>query len=316
MSSFGANGTMRGVTFSVLFVLLTLWSDGAVSASVSSMNNAAAAAASAAAAAVVANEHDNRMYYWDAPPSWMLPCGQNKIVIEKDITTWEDLNSILLQISKHAHSSSLEANHKKQIFLDLYFNDSSTFESIYKQYGHQWLPRPPANKEALNKKLRSMDVATAFRKIYGILQHYAVGLEQATLDQMFSHKGEFEAHFRQLQNSLKQLLCEFDMSITLLKIRKDPDVLRDVMSVEQRKPADALGEHQITLRDYVILRDFIGITDYVSKLFKYLSQHPEKRPVRVMGPEVEMLHTQQEYQKQLQQQPPPLRHLTIHRKNH
>lgn len=118
--------------------------------------------------------------------------------------------------------------------------------------------------------------------MYGFLQHYAVGLEQATLDQMFTRKGGFDGHFREVQNSLKQLLCEFDMSISLLRIRKDPDVLRDVMSVEQRKPVDALGEQQIMLRDYIILRDFIGMTDYVSKLFHHLANYPEKRPASVL----------------------------------
>ena len=106
-----------------------------------------------------------------------------------------------------------------------------------------------------------------------------MGLEQATLDQVFAHEGKFANLFREIQNSLRQFLCDFDMSIHLLKIQKDPDVLRDVMSVEQRKPN---GEHKITLRDYMILRDYIDMVRYINKLFGYLSRHPEKSPASVL----------------------------------
>lgn len=144
-------------------------------------------------------------------------------------------------------------------------------------------------------------IETAFRRVYGYLQHYAVGLEQATLDQMFTHEGRFANLFREIQNSLRQFLCDFDMSIHMLKIQKDPDVLRDVMSVEQREIS---GEHRITLRDYMILRDYIEMVRYINKLFGYLARHPEKSPAYILR-ESMMDDSAMSQSPQSQSQPPP-----------
>ncbi|XP_022663809.1 uncharacterized protein LOC111251475 isoform X2 [Varroa destructor] len=249
----------------VLLCMLSLWTDGAISAPLQSSSGRGSG------------------HVINGIPTWTSPCGQDGLGDIPEVKTWSQLQSLLLEIGRHARISSLEAGHKKKLFLENRYNDSTSFESLYQQYVHDWLPRPPATPEDFEKTFEEMNVTTAFRKVYGYLQHYAVGLEQATLDQMFTRKGGFDGHFREVQNSLKQLLCEFDMSISMLKIRKDPDVLRDVMSVEQRKPVDALGEHQIMLRDYVILRDFISITEYVSRLFTRLAKHPEKRPENVLN---------------------------------
>lgn len=187
---------------------------------------------------------------------------------------WSKLRGLLLKISERAKVSSAEAEQKKNQFLEGAYNDSD-FESLYADYKHDWLPRAPNDFE---EDFKNMNVETAFRKVYGYLQHYAVGLEQATLDQVFAHEGQFAGLFVEVQNTLKQLLCEFEASISMLKINKDPDILRDVMSVEQRRTTT---QHQIMLRDYIILRDYINITNYVDKLFAYLAEHPSSMPESV-----------------------------------
>ncbi|XP_018496948.1 uncharacterized protein LOC108864931 [Galendromus occidentalis] len=208
---------------------------------------------------------------------WRSPCGASTIGPLAETPDWGKLHNLLSEISMRAEMTSREAEQKKKQFLEGTYNDS-LYEDIYRSTRHNWLPRPPRESE-YEDDFNNTNIETAFRRVYGYLQHYAVGLEQATLDQVFAHEGKFANLFREIQYSLRLFLCDFDMSISLLRIKKDPDVLRDVMSVEQRKP---IGEHKITLRDYMILRDYIDMVSYVSKLFAFLAKHPEKSPALVL----------------------------------
>lgn len=39
------------------------------------------------------------------------------------------------------------------------YNDSTSFESLYQQYVHDWLPRPPATPEDFEKTFEEMNVS-------------------------------------------------------------------------------------------------------------------------------------------------------------
>ncbi|EEC06517.1 hypothetical protein IscW_ISCW004744 [Ixodes scapularis] len=146
--------------------------------------------------------------------------------------------------------------------LEKTFSDSE-FEESVAYYMQSWLPNVPAPTE---EHFKTMTKEEAYRTSFGYVQYYAVGLEQAVLDQIF-HNGPFHRLFLEIQNNLGQLLCELQLGIVHFNVAKNPDVLRDVMSHEYR---DIKQDSQRNLRDYIILREYIKLTKYISQLFSYL----------------------------------------------
>ncbi|KAH7981161.1 hypothetical protein HPB49_022115 [Dermacentor silvarum] len=149
--------------------------------------------------------------------------------------------------------------------LERTFSDSE-FEDSVASYMQSWLPNVPTPSE---EHFKSMTKEEAYKTTFGYVQYYAVGLEQAVLDQIF-HNGPFHRLFLEIQQNLGQLLCELQIGIVHFSVAKNPDVLRDVMSHEYR---DIKQDSQRNLRDYIILREYIRLTRYISELFAYLRDH-------------------------------------------
>ncbi|XP_065287521.1 uncharacterized protein [Dermacentor albipictus] len=151
------------------------------------------------------------------------------------------------------------------ILLERTFSDSE-FEDSVASYMQSWLPNVPTPSQ---DHFKSMTKEEAYKTTFGYVQYYAVGLEQAVLDQIF-HNGPFHRLFLEIQQNLGQLLCELQIGIVHFNVAKNPDVLRDVMSHEYR---DIKQDSQRNLRDYIILREYIRLTRYISELFAYLRDH-------------------------------------------
>lgn len=103
MGSFGANGTMTGFALSVLLCMLSLWTDGAISAPLQSSSGRGSG------------------HVINGIPTWTSPCGQDGLGDIPEVKTWSQLQSLLLEIGRHARISSLEAGHKKKLFVSTYF---------------------------------------------------------------------------------------------------------------------------------------------------------------------------------------------------
>lgn len=195
-------------------------------------------------------------------PLWVNPCSLDDSVASRGEITAEDIRTLLDAVANRARVANEEADKAKRKFLEKTFSDSE-FEESVAYYMQSWLPNVPAPSE---EHFKTMTKEEAYRTSFGYVQYYAVGLEQAVLDQIF-HNGPFHRLFLEIQNNLGQLLCELQLGIVHFNVAKNPDVLRDVMSHEYR---DIKQDSQRNLRDYIILREYIKLTKYISELFSYL----------------------------------------------
>ncbi|KAL1415750.1 hypothetical protein MTO96_006626 [Rhipicephalus appendiculatus] len=199
-------------------------------------------------------------------PLWVNPCNlPDDASGHADHLSPQDVRNMLDAVANRARVASEEADKAKRRFLERTFSDSE-FEDSVASYMQSWLPNVPTPSE---EHFRSMTKEEAYKTTFGYVQYYAVGLEQAVLDQIF-HNGPFHRLFLEIQQNLGQLLCELQIGIVHFNVAKNPDVLRDVMSHEYR---DIKQDSQRNLRDYIILREYIRLTRYISELFAYLRDH-------------------------------------------
>lgn len=92
-----------------------------------------------------------------------------------------------------------------------------------------------------------------------------MGLEQILLDQIL-HDGKMITQFKDIEYELFQLLCEIQFGMHVQNIQLKSDVLRHVMSHQYRD----INESSLrNLRDYLILRDYIAATNFITQLFAY-----------------------------------------------
>lgn len=199
-------------------------------------------------------------------PLWVNPCNlPDDARGHADHLSPQDVRNMLDAVANRARVASEEADKAKRRFLERTFADSE-FEDSVASYMQSWLPNVPMPTE---DHFRSMTKEEAYKKTFGFVQYFAVGLEQAVLDQIF-HNGPFHRLFLEIQQNLGQLLCELQIGIVHFNVAKSADVLRDVMSHEYR---DIKQDSQRNLRDYIILREYIRLTRYISELFAYLRDH-------------------------------------------
>lgn len=199
-------------------------------------------------------------------PLWVNPCNlPDGAKAHGAGLSAQDIRNMLDAVSNRARVAQEEAEKAKRKFLERTFSDSE-FEDSVAYYTQSWLPNVPAPTE---EHFKSLTREEAFKIAFGYVQYYAVGLEQAVLDQIF-HNGPFHRLFLEVQQNLGQLLCELQIGIVHFNVAKNPDVLRDVMSHEYR---DIRQDSQRNLRDYIILREYIKLTKYISELFAYLRDH-------------------------------------------
>jgi len=100
---------------------------------------------------------------------------------------------------------------------------------------------------------------------YEYIQYFAVGIEQILEDQQ-SYESSMIKKFEEIEYQLYELLCNLQYSIHLLNIPQRPNVSRSVMSREYR---DVEEMSRRNLRDYVILKEYISVTNFIAKLFAY-----------------------------------------------
>lgn len=202
----------------------------------------------------------------DDHPLWVNPCNlPDDASGHADQLSPQDVRNMLDAVANRARVASEEADKAKRRFLERTFSDSE-FEDSVASYQQSWLPNVSTPSE---EHFKSMTKEEAYKTTFGYVQYYAVGLEQAVLDQIF-HNGPFHRLFLEIQQNLGQLLCELQIGIVHFNVAKNPDVLRDVMSHEYR---DIKQDSQRNLRDYIILREYIRLTRYISELFAYLRDH-------------------------------------------
>lgn len=124
------------------------------------------------------------------------------------------------------------------------FKDASFTEGLA-SHRLNWLPK-------INRaELKTMSLEDACRYFFTRLQYYGVALEQVITDEVL-YGGNFLPLFREAENHLTQVLCQLQMSTYLLRVRLDPDVMRDVMNQRYRTGTAS----QIALRNYLIFRDY------------------------------------------------------------
>lgn len=114
----------------------------------------------------------------------------------------------------------------------------------------------------------SLQEEDAFVQAFQYLQYYAVGFEQIILDQIL-HDGQMLNEFREIEEHLGQLMCELQLGMWYRDISPNKHIGQEAMSQEYRDVGDASRR---VIRDFLLLRDFIEITDFVYKMFQVLSK--------------------------------------------
>lgn len=104
---------------------------------------------------------------------------------------------------------------------------------------------------------------------YEYLQTIAVGLEQLVWDQE-DEEAPFYGKFKDMEFKLRALLCEIQVAILERGIVMRPDVRRDVMTEAFRDMNRTTSS--ITLRDWLIFRDFMNALEYVIQVFNFLQE--------------------------------------------
>ncbi|XP_025017222.1 uncharacterized protein LOC112539170 [Tetranychus urticae] len=137
------------------------------------------------------------------------------------------------------------------------------FESGLDSLRHGWLPEISSSVNDI------IEEGDAFRRSFQYLQYFAIGLEQLLLDQIL-HEGRMIKEFREIEDKLSQLLCEIQLGMWYRNIKPDKHIEFEVMTQEYRDIADASRR---MIRDYLLLRDLVKLTDYITQIFANLASH-------------------------------------------
>ncbi|XP_025017225.1 uncharacterized protein LOC107365317 [Tetranychus urticae] len=137
------------------------------------------------------------------------------------------------------------------------------FESGLDSLRHSWLPEISNSIE----DIATIEEEDAFRRSFQYLQYFAIGLEQLLLDQAL-HEGQMIKEFREIEDKLSQLLCEIQLGMWYRNIKPDKHIEFEVMTQEYRDIADASRR---MIRDYLLLRDLVKLTDYITQIFASLA---------------------------------------------
>ncbi|XP_067131521.1 uncharacterized protein [Centruroides vittatus] len=203
-------------------------------------------------------------------PRWKNPCGipghvfnAKEDLVGAPPATVQQLFDDILHAAKVARQNGMRT---KDAFLNKVFNEPE-FELSVEYQKEVWLPDIPKLTFEYLKQLKRDE---AFRTSYQTLQYFAVGLEQAILDQL--DQKMYLQLFRNAENELVQVLCELQRSMIILGIKPNADVERKIMKQTRR---NITVETHRNLRDYLILRDYIKAVDFVVSVFDYLKSTHE-----------------------------------------
>ncbi|XP_050546588.1 uncharacterized protein LOC126909063 isoform X2 [Daktulosphaira vitifoliae] len=96
------------------------------------------------------------------------------------------------------------------------------------------------------------------------MQNLAVGLEQVSWDQD-RDRLPYSKDFKEATFKLRAVLCEISVAIIEINETATPPVSRDIMPAESRSSAD-----NRSLRDWLILREYITSLQYIIQVFEFL----------------------------------------------
>ncbi|GIX93465.1 uncharacterized protein CDAR_408941 [Caerostris darwini] len=195
-------------------------------------------------------------------PRWINPCDLPGHLFDplSDMVgaPYVDEFEIAQGLAKKSRLARDQAKHLFTEFIDEAFADGSFLDGL-SSHRLTWLPK------VTRSEVRNMDLPEACPFWFRVMQYYGVGMEQVIMDEVL-YGGSFLTFYREAENHLTQLLCQLQMSIYLLRVKQDPDVLRDVMNQKYRSGAMS----QRMLRNYLIFRDYINALEIMVETFEGL----------------------------------------------
>ncbi|XP_016664053.1 uncharacterized protein LOC100575771 isoform X1 [Acyrthosiphon pisum] len=124
---------------------------------------------------------------------------------------------------------------------------------------------PKALDVPLSKSyLASLTFRDVLHAVYIGMQNLAVGLEQVAWDQD-REMLPYAKYFNETTLKLRTILCEVSMAIYEINDTPEPHVSRDIMPIESR-----ISRDNQSLRDWLILREYMTSLQYVIEAFGYL----------------------------------------------
>ena len=114
--------------------------------------------------------------------------------------------------------------------------------------------------------LESTDLNKSVAHAYEIMQRYAIGIEQVTLDQALYESHSLE-EFRKIEKDIVMNLCEFNFVMLKKKIEPVENVPKSIMGEQTRNMGSNTGREY---RDTYILKAYIDGVNDMYKLFQNL----------------------------------------------
>ena len=123
--------------------------------------------------------------------------------------------------------------------------------------------------------LLSFQSKTAMYSAYEFLARVAVFLEQARIDEIMYEYGNknFAAEILNIEEQgIYWMLCQLQIALHARNLAIDSQITREVMKQEFRDMTDRATRHN---RDFIILRDFAKVLNYIKIEFTVLSREAE-----------------------------------------
>ncbi|XP_076362608.1 uncharacterized protein LOC143253143 isoform X2 [Tachypleus tridentatus] len=200
-------------------------------------------------------------------PHWINPCDLPEQLLDPN----EDFDNLppiskkdlVSHVIEAANTARKHAGVVKNQFLETYFPDEEFNVDYMRQH---WLPEVPPTTFG---HFKSMNISGAYKQTFEFMQYYAVGVEEMRLDQdLHPESGAtFQERFQEIQFNARTLLCNLQFGMINMKIKQNPDILRQVMQEEYRNIEE---ESRRNLRDFIILRDYVKTVTYIWELFTYI----------------------------------------------
>jgi len=135
---------------------------------------------------------------------------------------------------------------------------------------YDWLPSRSVVPKLIGERvseahLHSLKLGPTLKKLFLASQTIAVGMEQVLLDRAI-YSGDFLEEFATMENKLSMVLCSLQMALMEKQIRPDADAARQMMTNEYR---DMKSESGRNLRDFIILRDYINLLEYLVQVLQH-----------------------------------------------
>ncbi|XP_053204712.1 uncharacterized protein LOC128389190 [Panonychus citri] len=199
-----------------------------------------------------------------AHPPWVNPCNL-PIYISPTKESQPSVRDIYEKITRRASTTKGLSENIRQQFIK--FLGDEDFESGVIDLRLEWLPEV----QAIIEEFEQFEEPDALRKSFKYLQYFAVGLEQINLDQVL-HDGSLIDEFREIEDHLRQLLCELQLGMWYREISPEDHIGQEIMAQEYRDISD---DSRRLIRDYLLVRDLSQLVDQIKSLFLRLDSSIE-----------------------------------------